>query len=91
MTLVVLQKPAYGQPCNKCGLCCTRELCQFAMGELYPGHPPFPSPEWKGPCPFLEREGEVETRCGLLLRKPDLFGPLRIGEGCYAPDIPAIL
>jgi hypothetical protein len=83
--LVVLQKPAYGQPCNGCGWCCQQELCQLArncFGEDYPA-----------PCPVLVvRDGR--HWCGMVEeadRHNVSFGAhwrwmLGMGVGCLVED-----
>ena len=42
-------KPAHGNPCNGCGLCCAMEPCGVAR-EFIPDHPE------EGPCLALEWE-----------------------------------
>ena len=97
--LVVLNKPKFGDPCNRCGECCRQSLCMVA--DLYFG-------DVAAPCPALELDGE-QFICGLI-RRPDhyielqwgtaeereelrskyLRGPveqlLGIGQGCGMPD-----
>jgi hypothetical protein len=55
-------KPAEGQPCNGCGVCCALETCPAARLIFL---------KIKGPCPALEwsesAEGHGYYRCGLLL------------------------
>ena len=53
-------KPAEGQPCNGCGVCCALETCPAARLRFL---------QKAGPCPALEWS-VVETRyhCGLLTR-----------------------
>jgi hypothetical protein len=60
----MLEKPAYGQPCNACGRCCQDELCGLAKKVFGPR---------PGPCPAL---AEVESGfgCGLILT-PSRFAP----------------
>lgn len=54
-----IPKPAHGQPCNSCGLCCIVGVCDLGaevFGEVI------------GRCPALEREsdGSKRFRCGLV-------------------------
>lgn len=50
------QKPDYGQPCNRCGICCIRERCP--VSEILFG-------ENSRVCPALEWD-ENGSRCGLI-------------------------
>lgn len=51
-------KPAWGQPCNGCGLCCLAEPCPLGM---------LVSRRRRGACRALRwSEGEGCYRCGLL-------------------------
>lgn len=81
-----LSKPAFGAPCNGCGLCCRLELCGLALEVLGADAP-------AAPCPFIvEREGV--TRCGVIEaadKKDIAFGGymkwrLGIGAGCQVED-----
>lgn len=49
-------KPLYGQPCNRCGACCVRELCP--LGVLMFG-------DQRGPCPGLVGDGLGGFGCKL--------------------------
>lgn len=81
--LVILQKPTYGEPCNRCGICCERELCHTAMEEHRPNHRHrYPSEEWKGPCPSLIYNRDGTTTCGLWERVSKWIS---LG-GCFCPD-----
>jgi len=92
----VLQKPTQGEPCNRCGVCCTRELCAVAMSIFRPGAGEwFPqSPDWSGPCPALEPAEDGQTSCGvfahperyLIADQDTIAARLTIGRGCLAPD-----
>jgi hypothetical protein len=94
--LIVLQKPAQGQPCNRCGVCCTRELCSIAMSIFRPGAGDwYPhSPDWSGPCPALESAADGQTNCGVftqperyIIANPETIAErLTIGRGCLASD-----
>ncbi len=66
-------KPAEGQPCNGCGICCALETCP-------PGRLRFMRA--KGPCPALEwSEPAGCYRCGLLANPRQYIGCLPgIGE-----------
>ena len=59
-------KPAEGQPCNGCGVCCALEPCPAARLRFL---------QKAGPCPALEWS-VVETRyhCGLLTRPAHYLG-----------------
>lgn len=85
-------KPAEGQPCNRCGLCCTLEICAVglvALGLLQIE----PPADAAGPCPFLVLS-DVDTACGLVLEEraqgldPLLLNRLGIGHGCCMSDAP---
>jgi hypothetical protein len=60
----MLEKPAYGSPCNSCGRCCQDELCGLAKKVFGPR---------LGPCPALTEYGEG-FGCGLILT-PSLYAP----------------
>lgn len=61
-----MEKPAYGQPCNSCGLCCENELCPLAQ---------FVFPRAQAPCPALESDGDRRV-CGLVAN-PVRYAPVR--------------
>jgi hypothetical protein len=63
-----LEKPAYGAPCNGCGVCCRAAVCAFGMPVLRPGRS-----DNAGPCPALEQEGGRAV-CGLV-RSPQRYAP----------------
>jgi len=83
-----LPKPAFGDPCNSCGLCCLSGQCPISLGAF--GE--------QAVCPALRPDGE-QMRCGLML-EPAVYlgtpawsdGPLReaiklmlaSGVGCDA-------
>jgi hypothetical protein len=51
-------KPAVGQPCNGCGVCCAAETCPVARVFLL---------QWRGACRALTwNDAEQHYRCGLL-------------------------
>lgn len=54
--ITVLEKSAFGEPCNGCGLCCKMERC--AIADMLIGEGP-------GPCPALEFE-EGRYWCGIV-------------------------
>ena len=61
-------KPAEGQPCNGCGVCCTLETCPAARLRFW---------QKTGPCPALEwSDEETCYRCGLLIRPAHYLGCL---------------
>lgn len=83
-------KPAEGQPCNGCGVCCAQETCPLARLRFWQGH---------GPCPALTwSTREKRYFCGLLSKPeyylaglPSLVRPLTLpllarwiaaGKGC---------
>ncbi|MGQ5523893.1 hypothetical protein ACUHMQ_11595 [Chitinimonas sp. PSY-7] len=60
-------KPAWGQPCNGCGVCCAAEPCPVAR-RLFRIH--------SGGCPALVWQSDVSRyACDLLLR-PEQYGRL---------------
>jgi hypothetical protein len=74
-------KPAEGQPCNGCGVCCALETCPLGRLRFL---------QIRGPCPALHWSATAgRYHCGLLLAAgPDsLFGRLctrwiSAGSGC---------
>src|SRR5262245_60661455 len=79
------RKPRHGEPCNRCGLCCTMTLCDVARTVFRrPEKPAY------GPCPALRlREGiPGEHECGLAC-EPGKYGEaarllIWAGQGCDA-------
>ena len=63
----VLPLPAYGAPCNRCGMCCVVKPCW--IGRML-----FEVEE--GECPALQWGGEGSS-CGLMT-KPAQFMPVRV-------------
>ncbi|WMW79725.1 hypothetical protein RF679_13825 [Undibacterium cyanobacteriorum] len=52
-------KPALGETCNGCGVCCATETCPVARVFLW---------QWRGPCRALEWHSDgAHYRCGMLL------------------------
>lgn len=91
----MLKKPAFGEPCNGCGMCCTVEPCAIAKEFLHC---------ITGPCVALETD-DNRTYCGMV-RRPVFYllgidappaesgeiqshvaGILRIGAGCDSDDL----
>jgi hypothetical protein len=70
----MLEKPAYGSPCNACGKCCQDELCALGT-KVFGPHP--------GPCPALT-EVSSGFGCGLILM-PQLFAPMP--TSIYGEDV----
>ena len=72
-------KPAEGDPCNGCGLCCTDTLCPAGL-LLYRRR--------NGPCPALRwQDDPPRYLCGLLADAPRwkfrlLTRWISIGSGC---------
>lgn len=61
-------KPAPGQPCNGCGVCCALETCPAARLRFL---------RRRGPCPALEWVDQAKIyRCGLLQRPAHYLGGL---------------
>ena len=55
--MTMREKPLYGSPCNRCGLCCMAEPClvaQAVLGQL------------EGSCRALRADGLGGYICGLL-------------------------
>ena len=58
-------KPAPGQPCNGCGVCCAIEPCPAGIAV---------SRRRRGACAALTWvEGEARYRCGLVARPSDFL------------------
>ncbi len=62
----MLEKPAYGSPCNACGRCCQDELCGLAKRVFGPR---------LGPCPALTEQGDC-FGCGLIIA-PQRYAPMQ--------------
>jgi len=52
---MVASKPAHGQPCNGCGLCCHISQCKISVAMFGPARP----------CPALVKVGE-RYACGIV-------------------------
>lgn len=63
------EKPAYGSPCNGCGLCCIAEQCP--IGALLLGEADL--------CPALTQMGNVKV-CGLVADTKRYFNTLGRAE-----------
>ena len=89
--LPILQKPAYGDPCNGCGHCCKEEACWISVNLLK---------STVAPCIALEHN-DGRYFCGMLRRpsyylnlrfngdeilQPMIFAALGIDKGCDAED-----
>lgn len=60
-------KPALGQPCNGCGLCCLAEPCPVGMVI---------SRKRTGACEALRWQADAaQYRCGLLTDTAEVLGP----------------
>lgn len=80
MSVTLPTKPAFGAPCNGCGLCCALELCPIAE-IAFPGA--------SAPCPALRLADDgsrfycelvaIEIVHGL---EPMLQHEIGIGKGC---------
>jgi hypothetical protein len=57
-------KPAWGAPCNGCGVCCSAETCPIALAVV-------PRTEEDAVCPALEWDGG-RAWCGLI-RNPGVY------------------
>jgi len=78
-----LPKPAEGQPCNGCGLCCIREVCSIGV-KIY-------GPQVQAPCPGLHaQDGRYWCKVVLAERQaalpPIVATMLDIGGGCDSID-----
>lgn len=78
-----LPKPAEGQPCNGCGLCCIRQVCE--VGFMVFGK------NQAAPCPgLLRRDGRYWCKVVLTERQhampPLAEAMLGIGDGCDTLD-----
>lgn len=65
----MIEKPAIGDPCNGCGLCCRTQVCSigsFTLGLVndYGDRAP-------GPCPALVEHEDGKVSCGLVSRPKD--------------------
>jgi hypothetical protein len=78
-----LHKPAYGDPCNRCGICCIARPCALA-GHVFPDLiweeyiTPLKPGQRSRPCPALERS-DAGYRCGLATN-PDRYVNWRLDD-----------
>jgi len=76
-------KPAYGETCNGCGLCCRTEICRVGLAM---------NPAAHAPCEFLTQH-DGRYWCGLVERMEgtELAGVMKfvmgIGIGCDAEEV----
>lgn len=61
------RKPAHGQPCNRCGLCCMAVVCPVGAAVLK---------REQGPCPALDKLPDGTFACGLVAH-PHLYAGAR--------------
>lgn len=59
-------KPAAGEPCNRCGVCCAYTPCPIARLFLF---------QFKGSCRALMWQEEGHYACGMV-QEPDRFSLL---------------
>lgn len=64
---LVIEKAPYGQPCNRCGLCCLKETCPLGAIVL--------RKDLHDACPALEF-GEAGAICGLAAH-PMQYRPIQ--------------
>lgn len=80
-----IKPPAFGSPCNGCGLCCKLEVCR--IGKMVFGE------AQAAPCPALEKEDgrywcgivRAEEKAGLPKMAADALG---VGKGCDSEFYP---
>jgi hypothetical protein len=63
--LTVIQQPSFGDPCNRCGVCCKEEACELSRDMLHSD---------AAPCIALEVEPDGKFSCGLLKRPSHHLG-----------------
>lgn len=59
------EKPAVGQPCNGCGLCCALETCPLARLRFWQVNGPCPALLWQADGAGMQDGNRYA--CGLLL------------------------
>ena len=70
-------KPALGEPCNGCGLCCLAEPCPLGMVL---------SLRWRGACRMLRWEAAAQRyRCGAIVVSAEGLGSAGEAVGTGAP------
>lgn len=65
----MIEKPAIGDPCNGCGLCCRAQVCSIGsftlrLVEKYGERAP-------GPCPAMLTDDNGKVTCELVARPRD--------------------
>jgi hypothetical protein len=85
------RKPAEGEACNGCGLCCAIALCPLAAEFLDAAEPPCPAMEFADGrfwCGLARRPSRYfgTPASGNRLIRPMVQQALSIGEGCDASD-----
>lgn len=70
------RKPAFGAPCNGCGVCCAASPCPVA--RVFLG-------QWRGACRALCWDGAAgRYRCGMLHAPAEHLRWLpAVAEGCF--------
>lgn len=76
-----LDKPAYGQPCNSCGLCCIAQQCPLSKAIFGP----------RGVCPALERGDGKTLTCGLVRSTGDYVPDLPAWGGAALSEAFALM
>ena len=66
-----LKKPAFGKPCNQCGICCMAEPCPLGMHLFNVTH---------GRCPALIEDKNNTYACGLVKRPAHYVSPERLKD-----------
>lgn len=69
---VILQKPPYRSPCNRCGACCKAGPCDLATDFLQAADGEL--------CPALEVEPNGQFSCGLFKRPLHYINPQLAAE-----------
>ena len=64
-----LKKPAFGKPCNQCGICCMAEPC-LVGAQIFGVE--------QGRCPALLEDKKGTYACGLVKRPAQYVSPERL-------------
>jgi hypothetical protein len=75
--LVVIQKPPFNSPCNRCGEYCRQEACPASVEYLH---------SEQIPCIALEIQPDGTFVCGLMLHATRYIRPEWAGEDTSGPD-----